>query len=75
MSELEQVDWAALAILLPLFGAAVSFVAERHAARIGVPVAIVTRSATRGDAEATVRLHAPLGATLDALGAALGHGD
>ncbi|HEY9494917.1 MAG TPA: Sir2 family NAD-dependent protein deacetylase [Intrasporangium sp.] len=47
----------------------------RHAARIGVPVAIVTRSATRGDAEATVRLHAPLGATLDALGAALGHGD
>jgi NAD-dependent SIR2 family protein deacetylase len=47
----------------------------RHAARIGVPVAIVTRSATRGDAEATVRLHAPLGETLDALGAALGHGD
>ena len=47
----------------------------RHAARVGVPVAIVTRSATRGDAEATVRLHAPLGATLDALGAALGHGD
>jgi len=45
----------------------------RHAARIGVPVAIVTRSATRGDADATIRLHAPLGATLDALGAALGH--
>ncbi|MDV3223076.1 Sir2 family NAD-dependent protein deacetylase [Intrasporangium sp.] len=47
----------------------------RHAARIGVPVGIVTRSATRGDADATIRLHAPLGATLDALGAALGHGD
>ena len=47
----------------------------RHAARIGVPVAIVTRSATRGDADATIRLHAPLGVTLDALGAALGHGD
>lgn len=47
----------------------------RHAARIGVPVAIVTRSATRGDGDATIRLHAPLGATLDALGAALGHGD
>lgn len=46
----------------------------RHAARIGVPVAIVTRSATRGDADATVRLHAPLGSTLAELGAALGHG-
>ena len=46
----------------------------RHAARKRVPVAIVTRSATRGDTEATVRLHAPLGETLDALGAALGHG-
>lgn len=45
----------------------------RHAARAGIPVAIVTRSATRGDADATIRLHAPLGPTLDALGAALGH--
>jgi NAD-dependent SIR2 family protein deacetylase len=45
----------------------------RHAARVGVPVAIVTRSATRGDADATIRLHAPLGPTLDALGAALEH--
>lgn len=39
----------------------------RRAHREGVPVAIVTRSATRGDAEATVRLHAPLGQTLDQL--------
>lgn len=45
----------------------------RHAARSGVPVAIVTRSATRGDADATIRLHAPLGPTLNALVAALGH--
>ncbi|MDN5790374.1 MAG: NAD-dependent protein deacetylase 1 [Micrococcales bacterium] len=44
----------------------------RRAAAIGVPVAIVTRSATRGDAEASIRLHAPLSDTLDALGAALG---
>lgn len=44
----------------------------RRAAAVGVPVAIVTRSATRGDAEAAIRLHAPLSDTLDALGAALG---
>lgn len=37
----------------------------RRAHRAGVPVAIVTRSATRGDAEASLRLHAPLGETLD----------
>ncbi len=43
----------------------------RRAATIDVPVAIVTRSATRGDAEASIRIHAPLSATLDALGAAL----
>jgi NAD-dependent SIR2 family protein deacetylase len=45
----------------------------RRAHQRGVPVAIVTRSATRGDAEATVRLHAPLGPTLTELRAALGH--
>jgi NAD-dependent SIR2 family protein deacetylase len=45
----------------------------RRAHQRGVPVAIVTRSATRGDAEATVRLHAPLGATLTKLRGALGH--
>jgi NAD-dependent SIR2 family protein deacetylase len=45
----------------------------RRAAQLEVPVGIVTRSATRGDAEATVRIHAPLGPTLDALGAALEH--
>ncbi len=39
----------------------------RRAHQRGVPVAIVTRSATRGDAEASIRLHAPLGDTLDAL--------
>ncbi|WP_184510408.1 Sir2 family NAD-dependent protein deacetylase [Terracoccus luteus] len=43
----------------------------RRAHREGVPVAIVTRSATRGDAEASLRLHAPLGDTLDALVEAL----
>lgn len=45
----------------------------RRAHQIGVPVAIVTRSATRGDSEATIRIHAPLAPTLDALGAALEH--
>jgi len=45
----------------------------RRAHQRGVPVAIVTRSATRGDAEATIRLHAPLGETLPRLRSALGH--
>ncbi len=45
----------------------------RRARQTGVPVAIVTRSATRGDADATIRIHAPLAPTLDALGAALAH--
>ena len=45
----------------------------RRAHQRGVPVAIVTRSATRGDAEASVRLHAPLGRTLVELRGALGH--
>lgn len=45
----------------------------RHAHRLGIPVAIVTQSATRGDAEATVRLHARLDTTLDALAAAIAH--
>ncbi len=45
----------------------------RRAHQRGVPVAIVTRSATRGDAEATIRLHAPLGDTLPRLRSALGH--
>jgi NAD-dependent SIR2 family protein deacetylase len=39
----------------------------RRAARNGVPVAIVTASASRGDPEATLRLHTPLGPTLDRL--------
>jgi NAD-dependent SIR2 family protein deacetylase len=43
----------------------------RHAARHGVPVAIVNRGATRGDADAVVTLDAPLGATLTALVARL----
>ncbi|WP_200958646.1 Sir2 family NAD-dependent protein deacetylase [Terrabacter sp. Root181] len=45
----------------------------RRAHQRDVPVAIVTRSATRGDAEATLRLHAPLGPTLTELRDALGH--
>ena len=39
----------------------------RRAARNGVPVAIVTASASRGDPEATLRLHTPLGMTLERL--------
>ena len=39
----------------------------RRAARNGIPVAIVTASASRGDPEATLRLHTPLGATLERL--------
>ena len=39
----------------------------RHAAKIGVPVAIVNQGPTRGDAHAELRLDAPLGATLHAL--------
>ena len=39
----------------------------RRAARNGIPVAILTASASRGDPEATLRLHSPLGDTLDAL--------
>jgi NAD-dependent SIR2 family protein deacetylase len=37
----------------------------RRAARNGTPVAIVTASASRGDPEATLRLHTRLGATLE----------
>jgi NAD-dependent SIR2 family protein deacetylase len=36
----------------------------RRAAAGGIPVAIVTRGLSRGDAEATIRLDAPLGVTL-----------
>ena len=36
----------------------------RRAAAIGIPVAIVTRGASRGDEQATIRLDAPLGVTL-----------
>ena len=43
----------------------------RRAARDGIPVAIVTASPTRGDGEATVRLHGRLGETLTALREAL----
>ncbi|HET7397984.1 MAG TPA: Sir2 family NAD-dependent protein deacetylase [Intrasporangium sp.] len=43
----------------------------RRAAARGIPVAIVTKSATRGDAEATIRLHESLGDTLAALRSAL----
>jgi NAD-dependent SIR2 family protein deacetylase len=39
----------------------------RHAAKIGVPVAIVNQGSTRGDTHAEVTLDAPLGKTLTAL--------
>ncbi|HYN28489.1 MAG TPA: NAD-dependent protein deacetylase [Dermatophilaceae bacterium] len=41
----------------------------RRAAARGIPVVVVTRGPTRGDAEATHRLDAPLGPTLAALAA------
>jgi NAD-dependent SIR2 family protein deacetylase len=44
----------------------------RRAAARGIPVAIITRGATRGDSEATVQLDAPLGVTLSALALQLG---
>lgn len=43
----------------------------RRAAKIGVPVAIVNRGATRGDEFATVALHAGCSETLTAVGAQL----
>ena len=43
----------------------------RRAAALSLPVAIVTRGATRGDAQATIRLDAPLGRTLTHLVAEL----
>jgi NAD-dependent SIR2 family protein deacetylase len=42
----------------------------RHAASLGIPVAIINQGATRGDALAAVTLDAPLGETLTALTAA-----
>jgi NAD-dependent SIR2 family protein deacetylase len=38
-----------------------------HAAKLGIPVAIVNQGPTRGDGYATVRVDAPLGSTLTAL--------
>ncbi|NUW31936.1 NAD-dependent protein deacetylase [Nonomuraea sp. SMC257] len=38
-----------------------------RAAELGIPIAVVNQGATRGDAEATIRLNAPLGATLTEL--------
>ena len=43
----------------------------RRAAREDIPVAIVTAGVSRGDPEATMRLHTPLGETLDELVGAL----
>ena len=43
----------------------------RRAARLSLPVAVVTRGRTRGEAETTIKIDAPLGATLQALEAAL----
>ena len=42
-----------------------------HAAKLGVPVAIVNQGVTRGDAKASLRVDAPLGAALPALAARL----
>jgi len=44
----------------------------RRAASLSIPVAIVTRGATRGDEQASIRLDAPLGATLSRLVVQLG---
>jgi NAD-dependent SIR2 family protein deacetylase len=45
----------------------------RRAARDGIPVAIVTAGPSRGDPEATLRMHTPLGDTLEELVARLAH--
>ncbi len=39
----------------------------RHAAKLGIPVAIINQGPTRGDAQATVTLDAPLGSALTTL--------
>lgn len=39
----------------------------RHAAKLGIPVVIINQGATRGDAQATLTLDAPLGPALTAL--------
>ena len=39
----------------------------RHAARLGIPVAIINQGTTRGDAQAMLTLDAPLGPALSAL--------
>src|SRR4051794_21782126 len=44
----------------------------RHAAQLGVPVAIVNQGETRGDALATMRLDAPLGSALSQLVESIG---
>ena len=44
----------------------------RHAAKLGIPVAIINQGATRGDAQATVILDAPLGPALTSLTARYG---
>jgi len=44
----------------------------RHAAKAGMPVAIVNRGATRGDNLATLRVDAGTSQTLDALAVAFG---
>jgi NAD-dependent SIR2 family protein deacetylase len=38
-----------------------------HAAKLGIPVAIVNAGPTRGDGKATIRVDAPLGAVLPEL--------
>ncbi|TWP37712.1 NAD-dependent protein deacetylase 1 [Leekyejoonella antrihumi] len=46
----------------------------RRAARVGLPVAVITHGWTRGEAETSLKIDAPLGATLTRLVAELGGG-
>jgi len=46
----------------------------RRAARLGLPVAVVTHGWTRGEAETSLKIDAPLGATLTRLVAEMGAG-
>ncbi len=59
--------------LLLVLGSSLTVMSGRRfvlrAAKLGIPVAIVNRGVTRGDAYAGLRLDAPLGDTLTALAA------
>ncbi|MEV4539148.1 NAD-dependent protein deacetylase [Asanoa sp. NPDC049518] len=65
----------AAARLLLVLGSSLTVMSGRRfvlrAAKLGIPVAIVNQGPTRGDAYAAVKVDAPLGAVLPALGDAL----